>query len=76
MTHSDPLPFGVTLTRISKEDLHYLQRSARRQDEEFEDVLHRIIQKHRYPGGAGECTKPKSTNMAGKHAPVKMGDLR
>lgn len=54
MSYSDPLPYGVTLTRIKKDDLHYLQRSARRQNEEFEEVLHRIIENHRYPGGAGE----------------------
>jgi len=50
MTRSNPLPFGITLCRIQKDDLHYLQRSARRNGEEFEDVLHRIIENHRYPG--------------------------
>lgn len=54
MTRSDPLPFGVALVRIQKDDLHYLQRAARRGEEETEETLHFIIEKHRYPGGAGQ----------------------
>ena len=50
MSPSNPLPFGITLCRIQKEDLYYLQRSARRKGEEFDDTLHRIIEDHRYPG--------------------------
>lgn len=54
MTTHDPLPYDIALIKIKKEDLHYLQRSARRNNEGEVETLHRVIENHRYPGRTTE----------------------
>jgi len=54
MTTHDPTPHNMALIQILKEDMHYLRRTAKRHNERNEEALHRIIEKHRYPGGTGE----------------------
>lgn len=54
MTIHDPLPRDIALIKIKKDDLHYLQRSARRHNEREEETLHRVIENHRYPGRTTE----------------------
>ena len=51
MTIHDPLPHNMALTKILKEDLHYIQRAALRANKTDFATLHDIIEKHRYPGG-------------------------
>lgn len=51
MTTHDPTPFNMALIKILKEDLHYIQRAARRANKGDTALLHDIIEKHRRPGG-------------------------
>lgn len=47
----NPIPYNMALITILKDDLHYIQRAARREKATEADFLHAIIEKHRYPGG-------------------------
>jgi hypothetical protein len=47
----NPTPYNMALIQILKEDLHYIQRAARRANKGEIAFLHEIIEKHRYPGG-------------------------
>ena len=47
----NPIPYNMALITILKDDLHYIQRAARRANKGETAFLHEIIEKHRYPGG-------------------------
>ena len=51
MSIHDPTPFNMAMIMILKEDLHYIQRAARRAKNTDTAFLHNIIEKHRYSGG-------------------------
>lgn len=44
------MPYNTALIMINKEDLHYVQRAARRNKQSEIEMLHQIIEKYRYPG--------------------------
>jgi len=54
MTTHDPTPPNMALIQILKKDLHYIQRAARRAGVHDQDMLHIIVQNHRYHRGSSQ----------------------
>lgn len=78
MTTHNPLPYDMSLIQIKKEDLHYIQRAARRANKHQIDFLHDIIEKHRRPGEPGQesGTKIKTpAAAAGVICPKDTGEM-
>jgi len=71
MLGHDPTPYNMKLTQILKEDLHYIQRAARRARTTDQGMIHKIITNHRYTrtifneGGqtAADSTNPVKINI-------------
>lgn len=78
MTSHNPLPFNMALIQIFKEDLHYIQRAARRAKIPEEDFLHDVIEKHRYSGSQPVESGTKISTpaaAAGVTCPKETGEM-
>jgi len=78
MSIHNPIPHHIALLPILKEDLHYIQRAARRANIPDHDMIHDIIEKHRYPGKPGPESGTKISTpaaAAGVICPKETGEM-
>ena len=78
MTIHDPTPFNMAMVMILKEDLHYIQRAARRAKKPESAFLHDVIEKHRYSGSQPVESGTKISTpaaAAGVTCPKETGEM-